>query len=167
MKKAILALATAVTIGVTALAVPSPAEARWRGGGWGPGIAGGLIGAAVIGGLASSAYAYGPGYGAIQVTVTTAATRPRIMGGTPPRITVATQLATTPQRIMARDTGASCVPLMHITAAPSTIVGIIADIVTTGDCRDEGANATASSLALVICISPSCRLAHCPQAASA
>src|SRR5438128_1589 len=62
MKTTVLALATAATIGVTALAAPSPAEARW-GGGWGPAIAGGLIGAAVIGGLASSAYAYGPGYG--------------------------------------------------------------------------------------------------------
>src|SRR5712671_815909 len=68
MKKTVFALATALTIGVTALAAPSAAEAHWRGGGWrgggwGPGIAGGLIGAAVIGGLASSAYAYGPGYG--------------------------------------------------------------------------------------------------------
>ena len=63
MKRALLVLTTAATIGVTALASSSPAEARWRGGGWGPGIAGGLIGAAVIGGIASSAYAYGPGYG--------------------------------------------------------------------------------------------------------
>ena len=63
MKRAFLVLTTAATIGVTALASSSPAEARWRGGGWGPGIAGGLIGAAVIGGIASSAYAYGPGYG--------------------------------------------------------------------------------------------------------
>ena len=63
MKRTVLALTTAITIGVTALAAPSPAEARWRGGGWGPGIAGGLIGAAIIGGIASSAYAYGPGYG--------------------------------------------------------------------------------------------------------
>jgi hypothetical protein len=63
MKKTVLALVAAATIGFTSLAVPSQAEARWRGGGWGPGIAGGLIGAAVIGGLASSAYAYGPGYG--------------------------------------------------------------------------------------------------------
>nr|WP_249142256.1 hypothetical protein [Bradyrhizobium sp. AUGA SZCCT0160] len=62
MKK-ILALATAATIGIGSLAASSPAEARWRGGGWGPGIAAGLIGAAVIGGIASSAYAYGPGYG--------------------------------------------------------------------------------------------------------
>jgi len=31
--------------------------------GWGPGLAGGLIAGAVIGGIASSAYAYGPGYG--------------------------------------------------------------------------------------------------------
>ena len=63
MKKTLFALATAATVGMTALAAPSPAEARWRGGGWGPGIAAGLIGAAVIGGIASSAYAYGPGYG--------------------------------------------------------------------------------------------------------
>jgi len=64
MKKAVLALATVATIGVTSLAAPSPAHA-WRGGGWGwgPGIAAGLIGAAVVGGIASSAYAYGPGYG--------------------------------------------------------------------------------------------------------
>ena len=62
MKKAVLALATAATIGVAALVAPSPAQA-WRGGGWGPGLAAGLIGAAVIGGIASSAYAYGPGYG--------------------------------------------------------------------------------------------------------
>ena len=66
MKKTVLALATAATVGFTALAAPSPAEARWRGGwgggwgGFGPGIAAGLIGGAVIGGLASSAYGYGP-----------------------------------------------------------------------------------------------------------
>jgi len=62
MKKAVFALATASTLGVTALVTPSPAQA-WRGG-WGPGLAGGLIVGAVIGGaIASSAYAYGPGYG--------------------------------------------------------------------------------------------------------
>lgn len=63
MRKAVLALATAAVIGFTALAAPSPAEAHWRGRGFGPGLAGGLIAAAVIGGIASSAYAYGPGYG--------------------------------------------------------------------------------------------------------
>ena len=63
MKKAVFALATAGTIGVVAVATSSPALA-WRGGwgGWGPGLAGGLIAGAVIGGIASSAYAYGPGY---------------------------------------------------------------------------------------------------------
>lgn len=60
MKRAVMALATAATVGVAALA-PSPAHA-WRGG-WGPGLAGGLLAGAVIGGIASSAYAYGPGYG--------------------------------------------------------------------------------------------------------
>jgi hypothetical protein len=60
MKKAVLALLTAATIGVAALVAPSPAQA-WRGGwSWGPGLAGGLIAGAVIGGIASSAYAYGP-----------------------------------------------------------------------------------------------------------
>jgi hypothetical protein len=63
MKRTVLALTTAVTVGMTALTATSPAEARWRGGGWGPGLAAGLVGAAVIGGIASSAYAYGPGYG--------------------------------------------------------------------------------------------------------
>ena len=63
MKKAILALATAAVVGFTALAAPSPAEARWRGGGFGPALAGGLIAGALIGGIASSAYAYGPRYG--------------------------------------------------------------------------------------------------------
>jgi hypothetical protein len=59
MKKAVLAIATAATIGVAALAAPTPAHA-WRGG-WGPGLAGGLIVGAVIGGIASGAY--DPGYG--------------------------------------------------------------------------------------------------------
>ena len=61
MKRTVLALTTAVTVGMTALTATSPAEARWRGGFWGPGLAAGLVGAAVIGGIASSAY--GPGYG--------------------------------------------------------------------------------------------------------
>jgi hypothetical protein len=60
MRKAVLILATTATLGFAALAAPAPAEAR---GGFGPGLAGGLIAGAVIGGLASSAYAYGPGYG--------------------------------------------------------------------------------------------------------
>ena len=60
MKNAVFALATAAALGVAALVTPSsPAEA-WRGG-WGPGLAGGLIAGAVIGGLAASAYAYGRG----------------------------------------------------------------------------------------------------------
>src|ERR1043166_5131435 len=57
MKKTALVLATVGALGVSAVAAPTPAEARWRGGwgGWGPGLAGGLIAGAVIGGLASSA----------------------------------------------------------------------------------------------------------------
>ncbi|UWU79284.1 hypothetical protein N2603_12720 [Bradyrhizobium huanghuaihaiense] len=60
--KTALVLATVGTLGLSAVAAPTPAEARWRGG-FGPALAGGLIAGAVIGGLASSAYAYGPGYG--------------------------------------------------------------------------------------------------------
>ena len=65
MRKAPLVLAAAAVLGLTAVAAPSPAEARyWRGGGgFFPAVAGGLIAGAVIGGLASNAYAYGPGYG--------------------------------------------------------------------------------------------------------
>src|SRR6266581_1475657 len=60
MKRAAFILATVATLGVTAVAAPAPAEAR---GGFGPGLAGGLIAGALIGGLASNAYGYGPGYG--------------------------------------------------------------------------------------------------------
>jgi hypothetical protein len=63
MRKAPLALAAAAMLGLTAVTAPSPAEARWRGGGFFPAVAGGLIAGVVIGGLASNAYAYGPGYG--------------------------------------------------------------------------------------------------------
>ncbi len=60
MRKAPLVLAVAAILGLTAVTAPSPAEARR---GFFPGLAGGLIAGAVIGGLASNAYAYGPGYG--------------------------------------------------------------------------------------------------------
>lgn len=58
MRKTLLALAAVATLAVT---TASPALA-WRGG-WGPGVAAGLIGGAIIGGaIASSPYYYGPGY---------------------------------------------------------------------------------------------------------
>ena len=68
MRKAPLVLAAAAVLGLTAVTAPSSAEAHWRGGGWGgggffPAVAGGLIAGAVIGGMASNAYAYSPGYG--------------------------------------------------------------------------------------------------------
>lgn len=50
-------------LAVTTLAVTtaSPAQA-WRGW-WGPGLAAGLIGGAIVGGaIATSPYVYGPGY---------------------------------------------------------------------------------------------------------
>ena len=65
MRKTALVLATVGAIGLSAVAAPAPAEAHWRGG-FGPGLAGGLIAGAVIGGIASSAYAYGPDYGYVE-----------------------------------------------------------------------------------------------------
>jgi hypothetical protein len=62
MKKAAVVLSAAAVIAMTTVSIPTPVEAR-GGWGWGPGIAGGLIAGALIGGLASSAYGYGPGYG--------------------------------------------------------------------------------------------------------
>jgi hypothetical protein len=62
MKKAAVVFSAAALIAMTTVSIPTPVEAR-GGGGWGPGIAGGLIAGALIGGLASSAYGYGPGYG--------------------------------------------------------------------------------------------------------
>ena len=61
MRRAPLVMAAAATLGLATIAAPAPAQA-WRGGFF-PGVAGGLIAGAVIGGIASSAYAYGPGYG--------------------------------------------------------------------------------------------------------
>ena len=58
MRKTLLALAAVATLAVSAA---SPAYA-WRGG-WGPGLAAGIVGGAIIGGaIASSPYYYGPGY---------------------------------------------------------------------------------------------------------
>src|SRR5215813_2882786 len=63
MKKAVFVLATAATIGITALVTPSPAQA-WRGGwgGWRAGPTGGLIAGTVIGGIVVGVPAHGPGY---------------------------------------------------------------------------------------------------------
>lgn len=65
MKKIALSALMVGALGLASAVTTSPAEALWRGGwgGWGPGIAGGLVAGAVIGGLASSAYGWGPGYG--------------------------------------------------------------------------------------------------------
>ena len=62
MRKTALVLIGALVL--PAIVSSSPAEARywgWRGG-FGPGIGVPLVAGAVIGGLAASAYAYGPGY---------------------------------------------------------------------------------------------------------
>ena len=63
MKRKLIAVASAAMIGLTAVAIPNKAEARWHGGWWVPG--------AVIGGIALGAalasrpyyyYDYGPYY---------------------------------------------------------------------------------------------------------
>ena len=99
MRKAPLVLAAAAVLGLTAVAAPSPAEARyWRGGGFFPAVAGGLIAGAVIGGLASNAYAYGPGYGyygGYGPGITAA--------DTPPPITAVTMVVVTRRLTMAAD----------------------------------------------------------------
>ena len=58
MRKAALILATAATLAVTAVSAPAPAQAH---DGFGPGLFGGLVAGALIGGLATNAYGYGPG----------------------------------------------------------------------------------------------------------
>jgi hypothetical protein len=62
MKKAAVVFSAAAVMAMMAVSVPTAAQAR-GGWGWGPGIAGGLLAGALIGGFASSAYGYGPGYG--------------------------------------------------------------------------------------------------------
>src|SRR4051794_14176999 len=62
MKNAAIVFSAAAALAITVTSVPKPAEAR-GGWGWGPAVAGGLLAGAVIGGLASSAYGYGPPYG--------------------------------------------------------------------------------------------------------
>jgi hypothetical protein len=57
MKKTAIAIGT---IAALAVASAAPAEARR---GFGPGLIGGLAAGAILAGAASSAYAYGPGYG--------------------------------------------------------------------------------------------------------
>ncbi len=66
MRKLALVLATAATLAVAAVGTASPAHARYyRHGyyGYGPGIVGGLVAGAMIAGIASDAYGYGPEYG--------------------------------------------------------------------------------------------------------
>ncbi|HEY0224186.1 MAG TPA: hypothetical protein VGC38_06710 [Pseudolabrys sp.] len=66
MKRAILAIATAATIAVGTLSVPTAADAYCRGCGVGAGIAGGLIAGAIVGGAIANSqpryYAPEPGY---------------------------------------------------------------------------------------------------------
>lgn len=59
MRKSAAVLASVALISSISVAAPAPAEAR---GGFFPGLAGGLIASAIIGGIASEAYGYGAPY---------------------------------------------------------------------------------------------------------
>jgi uncharacterized membrane protein len=60
MNSKLIALASAATIALTAVAIPNQAEARWRGGGWW--IPGAVIGGLALGAvIASRPYYYGGG----------------------------------------------------------------------------------------------------------
>ena len=62
MNSKLIALASAATMAIAAVAIPDQAEARWRGGGWW--VPGAVVGGLALGAaIASRPYYYGPGYG--------------------------------------------------------------------------------------------------------
>ena len=62
MRKSLTALTAATTIAVAAVATSTTADARWRGGWWGPAIGGFALGAVVGSAFARPYYGYGYGY---------------------------------------------------------------------------------------------------------
>ncbi len=62
MRKSLTALTAATTIAVAAVATPNTADARWRGGWWGPALGGFALGALIGSVFARPYYAY-PSYG--------------------------------------------------------------------------------------------------------
>jgi hypothetical protein len=64
MTKTLTTLAAAAVIAIAAVAVPTQADAHWRGGGAvAAGVIGGLAAGALIAGATRPAYGYGYGYG--------------------------------------------------------------------------------------------------------
>jgi hypothetical protein len=62
MRKTLMALAAVATLAISAVAAPAPAHAQR---GFGPGLAAGVIGGAIVGGALAAPYGYygyGPGY---------------------------------------------------------------------------------------------------------
>ena len=60
MNSKLIALASAATIAVAAVALPNQAEARWRGGGWW--VPGAVVGGLALGAAIASRPYYGQGY---------------------------------------------------------------------------------------------------------
>ena len=58
MRKSLIALTAAATFAVAAIATPTPADARWRGGWWAPALGGFALGAVVGSAYARPYYAY-------------------------------------------------------------------------------------------------------------
>ena len=62
MRKSLTALTAATTIAIAAVVTPTTADARWRGGWWGPALGGFALGALIGSAFARPYYAY-PSYG--------------------------------------------------------------------------------------------------------
>ena len=59
MRKTVTVLAAAATLAVANVAAPTTADARWRGGWWGPALGGFAVGAVVGSPVARPYYGYG------------------------------------------------------------------------------------------------------------
>jgi hypothetical protein len=60
MRRMLTAAAAVATIAVIVGGTATNADAYWRGRGWGPGLAAGLVGGAIIGGAIASSRYYAP-----------------------------------------------------------------------------------------------------------
>ena len=136
MKKTALVLATVGALAVGTIGTATPAKA-WHGGwGWGPGIAGGLIAGAVIGGIASSAYGWGPGYGYYGGYA------PAYYGGYTATVLTCRCYRPITRRLTAIVITASSVRPMPIMAVRTGITGSITGAITVGTTRKPRSSAS-------------------------